>query len=336
MNENKIPELFRRLQAEGCMKESQILKTRDGFYMVYKSLSDMLEDKGIYEVPDSEGIRIACRNFFDDWFLYAVPNLQGYTYSLVKMREQEHDGDGDVPADGDTPGVTISFISFNGEILMNCLQEPTDENRLRLNREINRVVAYRGQSHHKALKEYFINPKSEASYLIAALYTKHIASFAENGRLAVPDHYRKIVQQVAVGRSNTKLDRVPRFIEMLNREAGSVVCDNEYIYIRDCENPDAYECAAILATHTANTSVFSFAAEVVFHARFLVAPAKFKIPFLGSSAYDSAIRADMSIGDTELQGHTPYYREDSSIVQEQYQCHRDKENLTLIKERYRL
>ena len=56
-----------------------------------------------------------------------------------------------------------------------------------------------------------------------------------------------------------------------------------------------------------------------------MAPAKIKIPFLGKSVYDSAIRADMSIGDTELQGYTPYYRENSRIVQEQYRYHKDKE-----------
>ena len=46
---------------------------------------------------------------------------------------------------------------------------------------------------------------------------------------------------------------------------------------------------------------------------------------MGSSVYDSAIRADMSIGDTELQGWTPYYRENSRIVQEQFRYHKGKD-----------
>ena len=90
MDNKRIPEIFRLLEAEGCINESHVLHTQDGFHMVYKSLSDMLEGKGIYEVPDSDGIRIACRNFFDDWFLYAVPDAEDYTYSLLKLRFQSN------------------------------------------------------------------------------------------------------------------------------------------------------------------------------------------------------------------------------------------------------
>ena len=144
----------------------------------------------------------------------------------------------------------------------------------------------------------------------------------------------EIVKQIAVGGSSKKHSRVPRFIDSINHKAGRMVCDHEQIYIQNRNNPDAYECAAILATHTGNTSVYSFAAEVLFHARFLVALAKIKIPFLGKSIYGSAIRADLSIGDTELQGYTPYYRENSCIVKEQYRCHTDKEHVENIIARY--
>ena len=324
MEKRHIPELFWQLQSEGCIKKSDVLHTQDGFCFVYKSLSDILAEKQIFDVPASDGGRLLCDKFFDDWFLYAVQNEANDTYSLLKFREQEHDGESDSPADGDTPGVTISFISFACELLLECLANPTDENRMKLDGEINRVVARRGQWHHKALKGYFVNPHSEGPYLVAGAYTKHIAGFAKNGYLEVPEHYQKIVKQRAQGKHSAKLERVPLFIEALNQEAGRVVCDHEKIYIGNPNNPDSYESAAILATHTGNTSLHSFAAEVVFHARFLVAPAKIRIPFVGSSIYDSAIRADMSIGDTELQGFTPYYRENSRIVRKQYECHKDK------------
>ena len=324
MEKYDIPAVFRRLQSEGLLTDADIMRTKDGFALAYRSLADILARHRIHDFPGSGGQRLACNRFYDDWFMYAAPGAGEYTYGLLKLREQEHDGNGDVPADGDTPGVTVSFISFDFAVLRACLMDSTDGNRQRLNREINRVVAHRGQSHHSALKQYFVNPQSEASYLIAVLYTKHIASFAENGCLAVPEHYKEIMQQITNGRSGAKLSRVPRFIDELNQKAGRMVCDHEKIYIQNREYPDSYECAAILATHTGNTSVHSFAAEVLFHARFLIAIAKIRIPFLGSSVYDSAIRADMSIGDTELQGITPYYRENSRIVQEQYRYHGDK------------
>lgn len=331
MSDHNIPNTFQQLISGGVIQETDITKTSDGFFLVYKSLSDILLGKGILDFLDSEEERLPCERFFDDWFLYAVPNERGHTYSLLKMREQEHDTEDGAPADGDNPGVTISFISFHDEILLNCLAEPSDENRKKLNREINRVVGYKGQRHHWSLKWYFKNPSSEAPYLVAALYAKHIASFVQNGQLEVPEYYKDIVQRSISYKGSAKWARLPRFIEELNQKAGYIVCDNEKIYIKDREEPTDYEAAAILATHTGNTSLYSFAAEVEYHARFLTPLAKIKIPFFGRSIYDSAIRADMTVGDTEFQGPAPFYQSDSKIVKRQYALHYKKYEATQIK-----
>ena len=317
-----VPNIFRFLLSETIIEESDIAGTSDGFFLVHKSVANLLASKGIFDFPDSSGERLACSKFFDDWFLYAIPNDNDYTYGLLKLREQEHDAEDGSPADGDTPGVTISFISFNSDALMDCLADPTDENRKKLNIEINRVVAYKGQSHHPALKRYFKNPHSCGAYLVADMYTRRIALFAENGRLAVPEHYKEIVQRSISYKTSNRLARLPRFIESLNKAAGRVVCDNETIYLENREKPTGHEAAAILATHTGNTSVFSFAAEVEYHARFLTPLAKIKIPFFGRSIYDSAIRADMTIDDTEFEGPAPFYKDDSQIVKRQYALHR--------------
>ncbi|MEE1204280.1 MAG: hypothetical protein UHN59_08245 [Bacteroidales bacterium] len=252
-----------------CIDEHDILGTFDGFYMVYKSIANILATKGVFDFPDSSGERLACDRFFDDWFLYAVPNDNDYTYSLLKLREQEHDTEDGSPADGDTPGVTISFIAFDTERLLNCLADPSDENRKKLNAEVNRVVAYRGQHHHKALKRYFKNPESKGAYLVADRYVKTIASYAREGKLEVPDFYKESVQQSISYKTSAKLARLPRFVEALNKAAWRVVCDNEYIYLEDRDELTEQEALAILATHTGNTSFYSFAAEVEYHARFL-------------------------------------------------------------------
>ena len=156
MNTLELPNIFGRMTAAEYIRHSDILQTEDRFFFIFKSLSAILAEKGIVEFPDSSGQLLPCENFFDDWFLYAVPDTSEYCYSLLKLREQEHDAEDDSPADGDTPGVTVSFISFNCEILFKCLEDPSLENRSALNKEINRVVAHRRQRHHKALKEYFI------------------------------------------------------------------------------------------------------------------------------------------------------------------------------------
>ena len=330
MDKKTLPKIFRQLLSEGCIKESDILQTSDGFLLIYKSLSDILSEKGIVEFPDSEGNWLKCSKFYDDWFLYAVPDEADYTYSLLKFREQEYDTEDGSPADGDTPGVTISFISFACEMLLACIANPSDKNRRMLDEEINRVVARRGQRHHKAIKRYFIVARSEGAYLVADTYIKHMASFSQNGYLDVPEHYKAIVQQSISYKNSERLARLPRFIDGLNRKAGYTVCDNDQIFIRNREEPTAYEAAAILATHTGNTSVYSFAAEVEYHARFLTPLAKLKIPFFGRSIYDSAIRADMTVDDTEFEGPAPFYQADSKIVRRQYALHGDAGSCKLL------
>ena len=76
----------------------------------------------------------------------------------------------------------------------------------------------------------------------------------------------------------------------------------------------------ILATHTGNVSVHSFAAEVRYHAMFLTKLMKIRLPMVGAP-YASAVRADMSIGDKEFQGPTPYYDLSGKLVQEQEKYH---------------
>ena len=119
MTDKNTPKIFEFLLSNTNIEKPDILKTSDGFYMVNRSISNILSSKDIFDFPDSIGERLGCDRFFDDWFLYAVPNENDYTYSLLKLREQEHDAENGSPADGDKPGVTISFISFDCEILTN-------------------------------------------------------------------------------------------------------------------------------------------------------------------------------------------------------------------------
>ena len=319
LNINRIPSVFRYLLNAQLIREENVLFTKDGFYMIYKSISSILISKGIETFPDREDRILECRNFFDDWFLFAIPDHEDYVYGLLKMREQEHDLEQGMKADGDTPGVTISFISISTDILKSCLENPSAENRKKMGMEINRVVAYPKQSHHPALKAYFIRPQAEAPYLIAGTYVKHIASFSTAGTLNVPKAYKEIYLKRF---ASAKYARVPDFLEENNREANRAVCDHEKIYIQDVKQLSRYEKLAILATHTGNVSYHSFAAEIRYHAMFLNKLMKIRLPMAGSP-YASAVRADMSIGDKEFQGPTPYYNLYGKHVREQVKYHSD-------------
>ena len=200
------PAFFQELASMGCLTPDTIQHTADGFWAVIRSIADILVKKGITTFPNDQDQERECRNFFDDWYLYGVPGACGYVYSLFKMREQEHDAEEGRIADGDTPGVTVSFIAFHTDILEKCLEDPSPANRKALNQEINRVVAKRGQRHHKTLKAYFLRPQAQGSYLIAQQYVSFLAGLSVNGLLPVPNYYAAHCRE-----SSRKERRLPGF-----------------------------------------------------------------------------------------------------------------------------
>ena len=93
--------------------------------------------------------------------------------------------------------------------------------------------------------------------------------------------------------------------------------------LKNTEDLTEHERTEILATHTGNTSRYSFAAEVEYHVRYLTSLARIKLPLFKKSIYDSSFRADMTIGDAERRISVSYYRENSKIVQRHYQLHKN-------------
>lgn len=310
-----IPELFKSLVGCGCADETDVAFTTDGFCALHKSISDILGAKGITHFMSNNNDLVECNKFFDDWYIYAVKTEADHIYSLFKLREQEYDSS--LGGDGDTPGVTISFVQFNHKALTDCINSRSVETTAALNKEINRVVAKRGQKHNKILKNYFVDTASEGAYLVAELFVKHIVSFAGNGAVDVSEDYKKIYENRGKGKNS----RIPDFIDYVNKQCGYTVCDHKKIYVKNARELSDFEKRVILAVNTGNVSFSSFGAEVEFHARFLISVARVKIPFLGASVYESAIRADMTICDKELEGPVPYYNLNSRLVKRHIECH---------------
>lgn len=305
-----LPRCFSLLSDRHLLDSNSIHETGDSFAAASCSLSELLARAGIHTFYNDQGEERRCERYFDDWYLYAVAEESNTVCSLFKMREQEDDAH--LPADADTPGVTISFIAFDFSILQACLLDPSRAHLQALNAEINRVVAMRGQTHHQLLKAYWASAKSEAPYLIASLYTQHIASFAQNGTLPVPLHYAKTWR---------KNRRLRQFIESNNCTAGYTVCDHALIHLKNPQQLSSFEALAILATHTANTSFHSFAAEVQFHAQCLHPLLRVRLPGMRKSLYDSAVRADMTIDSGVLHALFPFYHTGSKSVRMQKHYH---------------
>lgn len=222
-----VPPVFQKLIQQGSITYNDVQRTSDGFSAVTKSIADILIDRGIPSLLSVQGRVLECDHFFDDWYLYALPHNSLFVYGLFKMREQEYDADNGIRADGDTPGVTISFIPFDPNTLMNCLSEPVLSNQQSLEQELNRVVASRGQQHHPVIKDYFKRAEAQGPYLVAELYVRKIASFAQDGFISVPKHYAALCRACSANKFSRKNGRLPAFIASNNENAGHTICDGE-------------------------------------------------------------------------------------------------------------
>lgn len=317
--ESMMPDCFLKFIESGLIDEDNIEKTDDGFFCINKSIADVLAEKEIYTFPAGSN-ELKCDNYYDDWYIYAIKKDNDFVYSLFKLREQEYDMFAGERADYDSPGVTVSFIAYDISTLMKCLEKPTNENKRSMSDEINRVVARRKQKHNSVIKRYFCKTESKGSYIIAELYVRHILTFTHKGFIIVPQKYEEIYSESLIQSGDGKDKRLPDFIKRNNIDAGRTVCDHDKIYIKNPKAPDYYEKLAILATHTADTSFNQFACEVQYHALFLNSLINIKIPFLGS-IYESAVRADLSIDDSEFEGNAPYHRADSKLVRKHIEIH---------------
>ena len=245
----------------------------DRFQAGTASLYEILEYHSVFSLP-GEDQTLEAALYYDDWYLYRVPRG---TWGLYKMREREYDG-----GDSDTPGMTVSFVPFDVDLLKEAIRTSTPGNLKRLAREIHRVTAAPGQRHSEELRDYFLKPEAEGPYLMGCLYIRKLADLAPEGVLPLPE----------------KLS--PRLRRFLEKDPGF---RGDHLIAKEA-TPEA-----ILACHSGNTSLHSLAAEIRFHAAFL----KPRLP----GVYASAIRADMLVLKREFLPLMPYYKPDSRWIKDQ-------------------
>ena len=63
MSDKNIPNIFRLLLSDMSIEKSDIAGTSDGFFVVNKSIANILSSKDVYDFPDSSGERLACCKF---------------------------------------------------------------------------------------------------------------------------------------------------------------------------------------------------------------------------------------------------------------------------------
>jgi len=288
------------------------LCTPDGFRLCRVPLSVLLHRLSISDTGISPINPRDVDSYFDDWHLYSVGNGNPH-YSLIKLREQEHDF---VPgfADRDDPAVTVSFQPFPIKAL-ELLPRGADLGcaEMRYFVECFRDVTERFTvPHDSVLQRYFSDPASEAGYLIAETYIKKLLALNPDGHIPLPDKFFPVSKRL--------LDGIQRLT------AGSDIFNpkRRCLQIADPAAPTLAEQQTILAVHTCNLSYNSFAAEIQFHADALVNGLRY-LPYVGKQYwYRSAVRADMQLErKSALYEHLlcPYYNRNSSLMKRQMALH---------------
>ena len=293
---------------------AQWLETEDGFGLCTRPLSALLEEKGIRDTGISLSNSSDVESYYDDWHLYRVAG-ESPVYSLLKLREQEHDY---VPgfSDRDEPSVSVSFVAFPLEVFETLPQgcQPGQPEMERFVNAFRDVTERFTRKHDPRLQQYFSNPANRGSYLIGQTYLQKLLSLFPNGCIPFPDRHRMASARLLQG------------LAELNRRSGRTIVDFQRrgIFLADPLHPTPEELQAVLAFHTGNLSLNSFAAEIKFHADALV-KWEARIPYMGKRYwYRAAIRADMQFGpENRLYSMLlcPYYHPGSRLLREQEALH---------------
>ena len=227
--------------------------TDDGFFLCKKNMKDIMQAMGLSGKETLNGVEVSA---YDDWYLSGIINSKGkVTYTLIKMRE---------PTDNqDARGSAVPFVSLdmkNCENIFRSLKKNkklTKKEKTQLGKLFYSVTNADGDSKaNKTLLNYFKNPASQGSYLLADYMVNKVVNgkgFNDNGVYKVPTGYEENDKYC-----KKKLDKLS--------EAGVYDKKKNTIRIKDRSNLTKDEYDAILMIMTGNPDKYAYAAENQYHA----------------------------------------------------------------------
>ncbi len=298
------PDVFVQLNNMGYLHSQDIAKTDDGFYMMLIPISDIMEEAGISVLyTDSnyvESNRVDL--YYDDWYIYCVNDGIGESYSVLKLREMEVDG-----KDGDDPGVSIPFVSFNVTLFIECINAPNNRTKNHdLYLELKKVTECKCESilnflHYDwKIACYFSITSSEAPYVIAyAFVDKLINEHYINGRIELTESVTGEVKgEPSIVENLTELNKNGVVYDMSNSTRHSI----------KIANPNSLtnkEMKAIMLGICFRDTLYHFAGEIQLHAlaTLHLSPTSGNListidTITGLNYYEKAVKADLGAGES--------------------------------------
>ncbi len=321
--------------------KDDISTTDDGFLMVNVSLEEILEKNDIEKIAgyDKDGKNCNYESSeLDDWYIYSVKNGDGFTHSILKLREAE---------DNNTiVGAAIPFMKFDTDKFQAFVKQGKGEKELYTH--LYNLIHGQNEKPSENIKNYFKSNKSKAPYLIADKYVEKIVKSADGKKIpfskkyyeeiAIANQVKKHIEHTEKGyyyrgvqhdindfkREMNDHLRVYNDGQKINEKAGKIIVEQDGINIADPDNLTKYEKQAILNAYSGNASYNSFAAEIVYHAAMLDTPILNGIP----KVYRSSIKSDMAVGEEAVNtfGITldKYHYLDNSSVKIQAEIHGER------------
>lgn len=256
---NNYPDLFVKYINHSMVEMDMVRQDENNFTIMLEPLSKVCEYYGIdyLEAFETDGVYDDLTVIFNDWYIYAIPNEDEWTYSIIKIRTS-HSESG--------VGVSIPFRGLDTSLFSNA-------DRSRLSTELDEIIYMHDYvDYDESIRGFWANANNTTNYYLADLY---IALIIQN------DCINNTIN-IQTYRADQKefLEQHPTIYDEIN------LC----LYINDVSNLSLEERQCILVSHSGNPSYNSFAAEVVAHAW---ACGLGKIYGL----YEHVNKADMGVGE---------------------------------------
>ena len=240
---------------KNLVETENLIATDDGYILCTKPLAEIAKGLGYSTIGDLDA-----NNFYDDWYVCGVTHNKFTTYSLTGMRELEHKPvyyDNVRIADTNSSAIYVPFVALD----INEFRESNDYNfSSQVSGVVNASSNFKTEAVSDVLVNYFSNPSSKGSYLIAETYVDKIINVEmKNGVLStLVGGNTDIAGAPLMNQRITDYLKINSDITYNEKESNITVNSNDEIS-HDVKR-------AILAVRTGNTSYNAFAAETKFHA----------------------------------------------------------------------
>ncbi|MGF7018749.1 hypothetical protein M2145_002524 [Lachnospiraceae bacterium PF1-21] len=286
---------------------SDLAYTDDGFVICKKSMQDIMVQMGMarnYKISSEDGVQAL---HYDDWYLAGVMDSKGkLTFTMIKIREP-----GDDQGSG---GTAVPFIALDMGTCSTALgksasgKQLSEKDKAKLYNAFSDVTNGDGKK-NGTLRDYFINPASDGSYLIAdCIVDKVVKSdcFDKGGVWEIPYEY-------------SEFDRYAKaYLDDLQK-TGIYNDVKNTIRVQDINKLSQDEYNAILTVVTGDTDSYAFAAENQWHAEALRGDL-LKNPL--GILDDKAIKSDAGVGESKgRQYERAFKSKDGTTYNQQKEMH---------------